>query len=84
MSVRIEMDMPESAFPALRVTPQQFASELRPAAAMQWYEAELVSRSKAAEIAGMRRSEFIDALVRYRVPVIQITPEQLEDEVRRG
>lgn len=84
MSVRIELDMPEGAFSALRATPEQFAHELRLAAAVKWYEAELVSQSKAAEIAGVSRSEFIDALVRYRVPVIQTTPEQLEDEVRRG
>ena len=84
MSVRIELDMPESAFSALRATPQQFAHELRLAAAVKWYEAELVSQSKAAEIAGVSRSDFIDALARYRVPVIQTTPEQLEDEVRRG
>ncbi|MBM4031010.1 MAG: UPF0175 family protein [Planctomycetes bacterium] len=84
MSVRIELDMPEGAFSALRATPRQFAHELRLAAAVKWYEAELVSQSKAAEIAGVSRSEFIDALVRYGVPVMQITPEQLEDEVRRG
>ena len=84
MSVRIELDMPESAFSALRATPQQFAHELRLAAAVKWYEAELVSQSKAAEIAGVSRSEFIDALARYGVPVMQTTPEQLEDEVRRG
>lgn len=84
MSVRIELDVPESAFSALRATPRQFARELRLAAAVKWYEAEMVSQAKAAEIAGVSRSEFIDALVRYGVPVMQTTPEELEAEVARG
>jgi predicted HTH domain antitoxin len=83
MSVHIEIDLPEGAFSALRVTPDQFVSEMRLAAAVKWYENRQISQAKAAEIAGVSRRELIDALSRYQVPVFQMTSEELEDEVNR-
>jgi predicted HTH domain antitoxin len=83
MSVRVEVELPEGAFSALRATPDQFVRELRLAAAVKWYEMQQLSQAKAAEVAGVSRREFIDALARYKVPVFQTTPEELEDEVTR-
>jgi len=84
MSVRVELELPDDAFSALRATPDQFVHELRLAAAVKWYETQQLSQSKAAEVAGVSRQEFIDALVRYKVPVFHTTVEELEDEVNRG
>lgn len=83
MSIHIEMDLPESAFSTLRTTPEGFVHELRLAAAAKWYEMGLLSQSKAAEIAGVSRREFIDALGRFGVSPVQISPEELEAEVNR-
>jgi predicted HTH domain antitoxin len=44
---------------------------------VKWYEQELVSQGRAAEIAGVSRSEFIDALGRYGVSPFQDTLEEL-------
>ena len=84
MPVRVELDLPEGAFSALRTTPDEFVRELRLAAAVKWYETERLSQAKAAEVAGVSRREFIDALARYKVPVFQTTVQELEDEVGRG
>jgi len=84
MPVRVELELPDGAFSALRATPDQFVRELLLAAAVKWYETEQLSQSKAAEIAGVSRREFIDALARYKVPIFQTTPEELEAEVKRG
>jgi predicted HTH domain antitoxin len=84
MSVRVELDLPEDAFSALRTTPELFVGELRLAAAVKWYEIHKLSQSKAAEVAGVSRQEFIDALGRFQVPTCQTTPEELADEVKRG
>lgn len=83
MTVHVDLDLPEGAFSALRASPEQFVRELRLAAAVKWYEMQQVSQSKAAEIAGVSRREFLDALARYNVPVFQMTPEELEAEVAR-
>ncbi|MFM6157928.1 MAG: UPF0175 family protein, partial [Sphaerospermopsis kisseleviana] len=37
--------------------------------------------NKAAEIAGLTRAEFINALSRYRVDFIQYTAEELAEEM---
>lgn len=42
-----------------------------------------LSQSKAAEIAGTSRAEFIDELGHRRIPVEQVTAEELQDEIHR-
>lgn len=44
----------------------------------------VVSQGRAAEIAGLSRAEFIDALVRFGVSPFQCTPEELAQEAGRG
>jgi predicted HTH domain antitoxin len=56
---------------------------MRLAAALFWYSQGEVSQSKGAEIAGVSRAEFIDALARHRIPVVQVTSQELMDEVFR-
>ena len=81
MSVHIELDLPEGAFSSLRVSPDRFVQELRLAAAAKWYELCLLSQSKAAEVAGVSRQEFIEALGRLGVSPLQTTPAELEADV---
>jgi predicted HTH domain antitoxin len=77
------MDLPESAFSTLRVTPEGFVKEMRLAAAVKWYEMQMVSQSKAAELAGLSRGEFLQGLARYGVSPFQQTPEELAEELSR-
>jgi predicted HTH domain antitoxin len=84
MSVRFELDLPEDAFSALRTSPELFVRELRLAAAVKWYEIRRISQSKAAELAGVSRQEFVDALIRLQVSPFQTTPEELSREVDIG
>jgi predicted HTH domain antitoxin len=53
---------------------------MRLAAAVKWYEMGIVSQSKAAEIAGISRAEFITALGRYSVSLFQYTADELHAE----
>lgn len=77
----IQIQLPETVFSALRKAPDEFVQEMRVAAAVKWYELGEVSQGKAAEIAGLSRSAFIDALRRYRVSVLQYAPEELAQEL---
>lgn len=78
----ITMDLPETALSVFNAAPDDFARQMRVAAAVKWYEQGKVSQSKGAEIAGLSRTEFIDALSEADVSVLQITPEQLREELR--
>ena len=81
MSVQIVIDVPETSFSILRTTPKDFVHELRLTAAVKWYEMGKISQSKAAELAGISRVEFLRALGQFQVSPYQITPEELAAEV---
>jgi predicted HTH domain antitoxin len=66
------------------MAPEEFIRELRLAAAVKWYELELVSQERAAEVAGLSRSEFLDALGRFRVTPFQYTAQEILEEAHRG
>ena len=80
--MHITIDLPESVFSALRKAPPDFVQEMRLAAAAKWYELGEVSQGKAAEIAGLSRSDFIQALARYQVSVLQYSAEELAEEMQ--
>jgi len=79
--MKITLDLPQSAFSSLRQSPEEFATALTLAACVKWYELGRISQAKAAEIAGLSRAAFIDALREYRVPAIQVTSSDLEKEL---
>jgi len=80
----VTMDLPEDAFSALRRSPEEFAREMRLAAAMLWYSRGIVSQEKAAGIAGLNRAEFLSALARNEMDVFKVDFNDLEREVDRG
>ncbi len=82
--IQIQLNLPEGAFSALRSTPSEFGQELLIAAVVKWYEVGMISQSKAAEISGISRQEFLAALTRFEVSPFQTTAEELEEEIRRG
>lgn len=83
MGVDVSINLPESAFSALKTTPDAFVGEMRLAAAVKWYEMGMLSQSKGAEVAGVSRHEFLKALARFKVSPFQVTPDQLTEELSR-
>lgn len=84
MPKTLTLELPDDAFSALRQSPEEFGRELRLAAAIKWYEMERISQGKAAELAGLSRSAFIEALSRYGVSPIQVDPGALDEEVQQA
>jgi len=80
----ITYDLPASTFSALRLSPTEFAQEMRIAACVQWYAQGIVSQGKAAEIAGLSRAEFLEQLHRRNVPACQADLESLIEEIEHG
>jgi predicted HTH domain antitoxin len=78
--IHIELDVDEGVLASLRQDPATFTRELRLAAAVKWYEMRHISQGRAAELAGVSRAAFIDALGRYKVsPFQQTADEVLQD-----
>ena len=79
----VTLELPEEVFSALRLSPDEFSREMRLAAAIHWYQRAQLSGSKAAQIAGLTRLEFLDELARRKLDVIVVDDDDLERELAR-
>jgi len=77
ITIEVPEDLPTELTDSEGGLPEAF----RLAAAIQWYGQGLVSQGKGAEIAGLSRVEFIDALGRAGVSAIQTTVDELRSEL---
>lgn len=79
----ITIQLPTEAFSALRKAPEEFAKEMRLAAAIHWYQQKQVSLGKAAEIAGLNKLVFMDELAQRKINVFHVDLEDLKREIER-
>ena len=77
----VSLEIPATTFAALGESPDEFVSEMRIAAAVKWYEVGKLSQGKAAEVAGLSRSAFIEALSRFKVSPMQYTEKELAEDL---
>lgn len=64
---KIEIDIPDDFLQIRGTPPEEFARELRLAAAIYWYSRREISIGRAAEISGLNIADFIDVLAREKI-----------------
>jgi predicted HTH domain antitoxin len=82
-TVMLSFEINRDSLSALRKDPEHFLPEMRLAAAVKWYELGILSQSKAAEVAGISRSEFLASLSRFQVSPFQYSADEIANEVKR-
>ena len=82
--MEITMDLNEEVLSALRRSPEEFAREMRLAAAIHWYERGEISQEKAAQVAGLDRTDFLLALAREGADAFVVDFADLKKELQRG
>lgn len=63
-------------------SPEALEHDLRVLLAVKLFEVRRLSLGKAAELAGISKLRFLDELAHYRIPVINLDDDQIEDELR--
>ena len=79
----VTLELPEEVFSAFRRSPEEFVREMRLAAAIHWYERGKISQEKAAQIAGLDRTDLLLALAREHADAFVIDIEDLKRELDR-
>jgi predicted HTH domain antitoxin len=77
----LQLTLPDEVFAALRRSPYELARELRLAAAIHWYSRGEISQERAAQLAGLDRTDFLLALAREGVDAFVVDLESLRREL---
>ena len=79
MTRTICMEVDDELLLGTNKSPEELAVDMRLAAAVKWYEMGLISQERAAQLSGLGRAAFIEALSRFGVSPFQETAEEILD-----
>jgi predicted HTH domain antitoxin len=80
----VEIPYPDDLPASMGKSPESFERQIRFLVAAKIYELGQISSGRAAELAGMNRVEFLEELGRYRIPVINYSLSELEQEIQEA
>ena len=68
---------------AVHMTKEEIEQHIRLMAALKMFELGKITSGKAAELAGMSRTEFLEACGRYRVSIFNYLDDEAETEIKK-
>ena len=77
----VTIELPDEIPSTLHRSPTELEKDIRLAAAIDWYRQGLISQGRAAELAGLARAEFLDALAARKIDVFHVDADELRREV---
>ena len=81
--IRFEWEFPDDAF-GEGFQEEMFVTKVKEEAAMRLLKDRRISQGKAAELLGISRHDLFDLMANYEIPVIDMTPEELQQELQRA
>jgi predicted HTH domain antitoxin len=78
--VDVRFELPDEDAPNLR--DEDLSTKAKEALTMELLREHEISQGKAAELLGIDRHVLFDLMAKYRVPVIDMTPEELAEELK--
>lgn len=78
------VDEPHHLLAALSMVRGRYGWELCLAAATHWYERGRISQERAAQVAGLSRAQFLEALSRTKSDAFVVDFEDLKRELKHG
>ena len=84
MNSTLTLDYPDTIPDLLHESKEQFEHEAKMAMAVKLYEMKRISSGIAAKLAGYDRVTFLLKLADYEISTINITPDELIQDVRNA
>ena len=79
--VNLELDVPDAVAAELR--DEDLTARVKESLVMELLREHRISQGKTAEILGVHRSDLFPLMARYQVSVIDLTPEELDEELHK-
>jgi len=80
--VKLDFELPDELFTQLRE--EEIETKVKESLVMELLREHRLSQGKAAELLGLDRDELFDLMAKYRIPVIDLTPEELKSELQKS
>jgi predicted HTH domain antitoxin len=77
----LSLEVSEEILSLLKENPQEFAHDLKICAAVDMYRLGRLSSGKAAELAGISRIQFFHELSKHKVPLYDVSEEELDKDL---
>jgi predicted DNA-binding protein (UPF0251 family) len=79
--VDVKFELPDEVAPNLR--DEDLSAKAKEALTLELLREHEISQGTAAALLGIDRHDLFDLMTKYRVPVIDMTPEELAEELQK-